>query len=124
MMDCAQLARRIENLLPTATPVDVARWCVVMLNLTADNPARLDVETGFAQLWNEAHLRLNAARDQHEATQSELENLARSDPKKFSADQIWILVRALKVQSQLLQFYTRQPPAEIATRSAVNLGSA
>lgn len=119
-MDCAQLARRIENLLPDAAPVDVARWCLVILNLTAGNPARLDGEKEFAQLWNEAHIRFNAARDQHDATQAELDGLARSDPKKFSADQIWILVRALKVQSQLLQLFTRQPLAEVATRAQVN----
>jgi hypothetical protein len=31
--------------------------------------------------------------------------LARSDPQKFTPDQIWILIRAIKVQSQILQLY-------------------
>ena len=35
----------------------------------------------------------------------ELEDLARSDPREFTPDQIWILIRAIKVQSQVLQFY-------------------
>ena len=35
----------------------------------------------------------------------ELEQLAHSDPKDFSQDQIWVLIRAIKVQSQILQLY-------------------
>jgi hypothetical protein len=38
----------------------------------------------------------------------ELEELASSDPEKFSRDQIWVLVRAIKVQSQILQLYVGQ----------------
>jgi hypothetical protein len=35
----------------------------------------------------------------------ELERLAKSDPRKFTPDQIWILIRAIKVQGQILQLY-------------------
>jgi hypothetical protein len=35
----------------------------------------------------------------------ELETLARSDPQRFTPDQIWVLIRAIKVQSQILQLY-------------------
>jgi hypothetical protein len=35
----------------------------------------------------------------------ELESLARSDPRKFTPEQIWVLIRAIKVQSQILQLY-------------------
>ena len=35
----------------------------------------------------------------------ELEELASSDPEKFTRDQIWVLIRAIKVQSQVLQMY-------------------
>jgi hypothetical protein len=38
----------------------------------------------------------------------ELESLAKTDPLKFSADQIWVLIRAIKVQSQILQLYVGQ----------------
>ena len=50
-------------------------------------------------------LRLQAATDQHAAMTEELESLARSDPQRFTPDQIWILIRAIKVQSQILQLY-------------------
>lgn len=109
-MHCGQLARRIESLLPGASPAEVAGWCCVVLNAAAGvTPDPLDSEAGFARIWNEATLRLNAAVDQVDATQQELANLARSDPKKFSPDQVWILVRALKVQSQLLNLYRHEP---------------
>jgi hypothetical protein len=35
----------------------------------------------------------------------ELEELASSDPQKYTADQVWVLIRAIKVQSQVLQLY-------------------
>ena len=43
----------------------------------------------------------------------ELEELAASDPEKFSPNQIWILVRAIKVQSQVLQLYLGEPALDI-----------
>ncbi len=39
----------------------------------------------------------------------ELEELAASDPEKFTPDQIWILVRAIKVQGQVLELYLGEP---------------
>ena len=39
------------------------------------------------------------------AMTEELERLAASDPERFTQDQIWILIRAIKVQSQVLQMY-------------------
>ena len=50
-------------------------------------------------------MRLQAATDQHAAMTEELEDLAQTDPRQFSSDQIWILIRAIKVQSQILQMY-------------------
>ena len=65
----------------------------------------LSDEERLAEAWKEVGLKLQLATDQHAAVTQELENLAASDPEKFSADQIWILVRAIKVQGQVLQLY-------------------
>jgi hypothetical protein len=43
----------------------------------------------------------------------ELEELARSDPRRFTPDQIWILIRAIKVQSQVLRLYIGDPACDI-----------
>ena len=44
---------------------------------------------------------------------SELEDLASSDPKTFSQEQIWVLIRAIKVQSQILQLYVGHPILDV-----------
>jgi len=103
-MKCHDLARRIEALHPQADARDVARLCLLLTN-AADDIDQLEDEAILAQAWRDVHLRMQATADQHAAMTEELENLARSDPKKFTADQIWVLIRAIKVQSQILQMY-------------------
>lgn len=103
-MNCQELADQIEELRPGAHPRDVARLCLLVCNAVGD-VEQLDDKTTFLQVWQEMGLRLQAATDQHAAMTEELENLARSDPKKFTPDQIWVLIRAIKVQSQILELY-------------------
>ena len=89
---------------PAPTPRDVARLCLLLTNgpRPVDDLANDQLLT---QAWKQMGLRLQAATDQHAAMTEELERLAKSDPKRFSPDQIWILIRAIKVQSQILQMY-------------------
>lgn len=103
-MKCQELARRIEYFQPEADPREVARLCLLLANSIADTDQLSDDDT-LTDAWTEVNLRLQATADQHAAMTEELENLARSDPKRFTADQIWILIRAIKVQSQILQLY-------------------
>ena len=58
-------------------------------------------------------IRLQAATDQHAAMTADLESLAQSDPTTFTMDQIWVLIRAIKVQSQILQLYVGQTPLDV-----------
>jgi hypothetical protein len=103
-MNCAELAEKIERLQPGAEARDVARLCLLLSNST-DNMEVLNDDSLLTRAWKEMGLRLQAATDQHAAMTDELERLARSDPRKFTSDQIWILIRAIKVQSQILQLY-------------------
>jgi len=103
-MNCQELANRIETLQPEAEARDVARLCLLLSN-TTDDLNLLENDSTLAEAWRDVHLRKQATADQHAAMTEELENLAQSDPKKFTADQIWILIRAIKVQSQILQMY-------------------
>lgn len=107
-MNCQQLAGRIEELQPDADTRDVARLCLLLTN-AVEEVAELDDDQTLNDAWKETGLRLQAATDQHAAMTEELENLARSDPQKFTPDQIWILIRAIKVQSQILQLYVGDP---------------
>ena len=111
-MNCRELAERIEKLQPEAMPRDVARLCLLLTNLVADVESLRD-EQLLMQAWQDMGIRLQAATDQHAAMTEELEQLAKSDPEKFTPDQIWILIRAIKVQSQVLQNYVGQMALDV-----------
>lgn len=102
-MTCQELAARIERLQPQASPRDVARICLLLLNQAADD--ELNDPLSLCETWRQVSMRLQAAGDQHAAMTAELEELARRDLDEFRADQIWSLMRAVKVQNQVLQFY-------------------
>ena len=107
-MTCQELADRIQRLQPEASARDVARVCLLLAN-TIDDVSKLDDDELLTAAWREAGLRLEAATDQHAAMTEELELLARSDPRQFTPEQIWILIRAIKVQGQILQLYVGEP---------------
>ena len=107
-MHCHELARRIERLKPQADLRNVARLCLLLANATPD-VGQLQDDTQLAAAWKDMYLRLQASADQHAAMTAELDDLVQSDPRRFSADQIWTLIRAIKVQGQILQLYLGEP---------------
>lgn len=111
-MKCTELAKRIERLRPGADARDVARLCLLLSN-SADDLGALGDDERLTEAWKEMDLRLQAATDQHAAMTEELECLARSDPQRFSSEQVWILIRAIKVQSQILQLYIGEPALDV-----------
>jgi len=82
--------------------------CLLILTATKDSSTLYNDET-LRAAWRAASFRLDAAADQHAAMSDELEGLCADGPVRFSPDQIWILLRAVKVQSQLLELYTEIP---------------
>ncbi|MEA1951755.1 MAG: hypothetical protein U9N87_10250 [Planctomycetota bacterium] len=111
-MTCRELATRIEELQPEAMPRDVARLCLLLAN-SVKNIDELASEEALSLAWHEMGMRLQASTDQHAAMTEELEELSKADPSEFSMDQIWILIRAIKVQSQILQLYVGQPTVDV-----------
>jgi hypothetical protein len=107
-MNCHELARRIEELQPSADPRDVARLCLLLANMSGDFE-RFAEDDQLTRAWREVTIRMQAAIDQHAAMTSELEMLSQGDLTLIGQEQIWTLLRALKVQSQLLQFYIGPP---------------
>ncbi|MBN1912126.1 MAG: hypothetical protein JW818_20570 [Pirellulales bacterium] len=110
-MTCQELASRIEELQPNADPRDVARLCLLLSN-HVNNTDGLEDHHQLSAAWHEMGIRLQAATDQHAAMTEDLEELARTDPSHFTLDQIWVLIRAIKVQSQILQLYVGQAKLE------------
>ena len=111
-MNSSELARRIDELQPDATPLEIARLVLLIQN-AVDDIDELEIEERLLTVWREINWRLEAATDQHAAMTDELENLAKSDPQEFSPDQIWILIRAIKVQSQILRLYVGDQCCEV-----------
>ncbi len=112
MMSCRELAERIEELQPEATAQDVARLCLLLSNNCGDLDELAD-RNRLQSAWKQTGLKLQLATDQHAAMTQELEELAKSDPKTFTHEQIWVLIRAIKVQSQILQLYVGHPLIDV-----------
>ena len=110
-MTCHDLAARIEEFQPEAMPRDIARLCLLLTNCV-DDIAELDEESRFSEVWREASMRLQAATDQHTAMAAELDALARTPPESFTMEEVQTLIRAIKVQSQVLRLYVGQPPVD------------
>jgi hypothetical protein len=111
MMTCHDLAERIEQLQPEADPRDVARLCLLLTNHVQQIDGLGD-EDALTEAWQEMGIQLQAATDQHAAMTEDLEALAQMDLNRFTEEQIWVLLRAIKVQGQILQLYVGQPPVE------------
>ena len=103
-MNCQQLAERIASWHPNASLRDVARLCLLIANGAPDS-CDLHDETALVNVWNDMVLRMQAATDQLAAMLDELNSLSAADPAQLSPDDIWTLLRALHVQSQLLSLY-------------------
>ena len=109
-MNCQELVARVERLQPDASPTEIARLALLLMtaNEEADDAVPLSDDDSLLAAVQEISIKLKAAIDQHAAMASELEELAASDPEKFQPEQVWVLVRAIKVQSQNLQLYMGQ----------------
>jgi hypothetical protein len=111
-MTCMELAQQIEKFQPGASPQEVARLCLLLTN-TTDDLAALREQRALRDAWKRTGLQLQVATDQHAAMTEELEALAASDPQSFDQEQIWVLIRAIKVQSQVLQMYVGHPLIDV-----------
>jgi hypothetical protein len=107
-MTCHELADRLQTLAPELSPIDVARLTLMLLIQNDDTDLLID-ESKLMSAWKNASFRLEAASDQHAAVADELDNLCGDGPIQFSPDQLWVLLRAVKVQSQILELYIDQP---------------
>ncbi|MHB8897795.1 MAG: hypothetical protein ACYC6Y_03505 [Thermoguttaceae bacterium] len=103
-LNCQDLAARIESAQPDARPADVARLCLLLINHVNDIGS-LEEDEALADAWQEMGMRLQAATDQHAAMTEELEEISLHTPSEFTREHVWILLRAIKVQSQVLQLY-------------------
>jgi hypothetical protein len=103
-MRLCELVAEIERFQPEADPSTVARMAM-LLALSNANLDELHNRDEFERQYHEIENRIRASMDQHAAVAEELDTLASSDPCEFSPDHLWTLIRAIKVQSQILSLY-------------------
>ena len=82
-MTCTELSAKIEARMPQAQPIEIARMCTLMC-AQVEELSEYENEACFDSTWDEVSLRLNAAGDQHEAMTMELQDLTKSDPRRFT----------------------------------------
>ena len=111
-MNCQELAEKIQSFQPAADTKDVARLCLLIAN-AVESVEQFENESVLSETWREMGLRVQAATDQHAAMTQDLEELAQSDPAEFTPEQVWVLIRAIKVQSQLLHLYLGEPALDV-----------
>ena len=104
-MRCHELAEQISRERPDLPAVEIARLCLILLNAEPDSERLRDSAQRMAA-WRNASFRLEASTDQHAAVVEELDQMYGEEPIEFQPDQLWTLLRAVKVQSQLLELYT------------------
>lgn len=107
-MTCHEIAQRLSELQPELASIDIARLTLMILT-QCGQPERLTDDDALVAAWKHATFRLESASDQHAAVAEELDSMCGEGPVKFTPDQLWVLLRAVKVQSQILELYTDQP---------------
>ncbi len=77
----------------------------LLLSLQFPDLRELGEDSELRRQCQELSLQLSAAGDQHAAVADELDSLAATAPCDFSPSHIWTLVKAIKVQSRILNLY-------------------
>jgi hypothetical protein len=126
-VNALELVTRISRLRPGASAEDVLRWALL---IAVHSPASAPSDRGD---WNRVcesafgsdsgledqlfalTAELTAKADQHAAMTDEIQNLAATRPCEFQPEHVWMLVRALRVQSQILDLYLGTAPASPVT---------
>lgn len=103
-MNASQLVNRIAELRSDLDPSEQLRFALII----AMQPGGLEQYISRESLEQACHdvaCQISATSDQHAAVAAELESLAETEPSDFSPNHLWMLVKAIKVQSQILDLY-------------------
>lgn len=99
-----ELYERIDRLFPDAENSLKAQLCLLAYRAKEEQCVSLE-GPALADLCQQFRIRLEDTSDQYAAVTCELQEMAASDPSKFGRDQIWTLLRAIKIQDQLLKLH-------------------
>ncbi len=103
-MQPTRLLNEVLAEMPGAPAAEVFRTAMLLCH-AAPSLEALDDDSLRLKLMSDIQLQIAMHEDQHAAIASELDSLASTEPCEFSVNHLWTLIRAIKVQSQLLNFY-------------------
>jgi hypothetical protein len=103
-METTRLIEQILDRMPLASQAEVFRMAMLVCQATPDLSDLEDTDV-FDGRVRDISMQLSGHEDQHSAIAFELDSLACTEPCQFNVQHLWTLIRAIKVQSQLLSFY-------------------
>lgn len=104
-MIAQDLVQAVSDLRPEYTPAQQLRIALLLSLQHADINELTTDSIELEQQLSNVSMQLSATTDQHAAVSGELDSLASTSPCEFTPDHLWTLVRAIKVQSQILDLY-------------------
>ena len=103
-MDAYELTKKVAELRPDVEPTEQLRMALLVA-LQQQDLSVLEDDRKLERHCQEIGLQLSATLDQHAAVADELDSLASTAPCDFSPDHLWTLIRAIKVQNQIINLY-------------------
>ncbi len=104
-MVLAKLVQQLETIEPGRPPSHTARMLLLLAQSCGDSIDELADETYVLQRLKPIQMQLQSALDQESAVAEELDALAATHPAEFSPSHVWTLIRAIKVQKQILDLF-------------------
>ncbi|MCC6508799.1 MAG: hypothetical protein IT423_06810 [Pirellulaceae bacterium] len=108
-MELNRLLDEVVAHMPDAAPAEAFRMAMLLCHSAPDLESLADAPLR-ERLLQDLQMQLAMHEDQHAAIASELDSLASTEPCQFHVNHLWTLIRAIKVQSQLLTFYLGPQP--------------
>lgn len=118
-MDPHRLLNEVIAHAPQASCAEVLRLAMLLCHHQSAAPSHESPDSTAAVLQKLQH-QIAMYDDQHAAIAWELDTLASTEPCQFQIQQLWTLIRAIRVQSQLLEFY--MGPQALPVASAQPIG--
>lgn len=103
-MEPTRLLNEVLAELPGTPAAEAFRLAMLLCHAAPSVDALADDQLR-SRLLADIQLQISMHEDQHAAIAAELDSLASTEPCDFSVNHLWTLIRAIKVQSQLLNFY-------------------
>lgn len=111
-MQAHELVQSVANISGHDDPIEHLRMAL-LIGLRQSDLASLESQDELLAQYREVTALIQSNTDQHAAVSDELDTLALSQPCEFSPSHIWTLVRAIKIQSRVLQMYLGTSSAQV-----------